>query len=149
MALVAVALSLAACTPTAPPSFPHNHKATVPPRAAALTYAVPAVQPGELARILYTKPGSLDGATVDIPAGGHGYNLDFGCRADDPSQKIGFELVHGTTMIVAGTGHCDGNDYSDTALPPGSPAESVHLVFTGVGPTISAAYLILAPSEPS
>ena len=104
---------------------------------------------GELARIVYTRSGTATvGASVEVPAGGAGYNVDFGCRGASSSASIGFELLHGTTMIVAGTGHCDGNDYSDTALPPGTPSESVHLVFTGDLSAISAAYLILAPAQP-
>lgn len=145
--LLAAMVPLSACTSVGPPAPPHTPKASPPP--AAVPYAVPTAQHGELARIVYERPGSLDGVSVQVPAGGVGYNVDFGCKADTSSRQIGFELLHGTTVIVSGTGRCDGNDYSDTALLPGSPAESVHLVFTGSVSKISAAYLILAPSQPS
>jgi hypothetical protein len=88
------------------------------------------------------------GVSVDVPPD-EGYNVDFGCKAGSPSTSIRFELLSGTTTIVAGTGPCDGNDYSDTSLLRGHPAEAVHLAVAGDLSQISAAYLILVPTQPS
>ncbi len=163
VALVAAAtLALAACsanTPTtssAPPaSLPSVSPSTGPtgpttsPPPAASVYAVPPALVGELARIVYVKPGTVDGANVVVPAGRSGYFVDFGCTAADPAQEIGFELLHGSTKVASGTENCDGTDHKDTAVVAGAPAETLHLELTGNLSGVSAAYAVVAPSQPS
>jgi hypothetical protein len=144
--LVAAATMLSACATAAPPHAAAVHSAT----AASTTvndYSVPLVQKGEVARIIYTRPGSVDGVSVDVPASTVGYDIDSGCKSAHPAHKIGFELLQGTTMIVKGSTICDGIPYRDTAIVPDSPAETVHLVFTGDMSAVSDAYLVLFPSN--
>lgn len=146
--LAAMAMSLTGCTTALPSARPATHGLTAPtPSTTTVAYMVPAVQRGELARIADARPGPVDGVSVHVPAGTLGYDIDYGCKAANPRHKFGFELLHGTTRSVAGSTLCDGIAYRDTALVPHTPAETVHLVFTGDMSEVSDAYLVLFPSN--
>jgi hypothetical protein len=135
-------VAVVGCTTTAP--APSAHPRTAAPHE---TYAVPPPQPGDLARIVYTRRSPEDAASVDVPAGGTGFSIDMGCSASNPSVTISFQLSHDSTPIVSGETVCDGGQYRDTATLPANPAETVHLSFTTDFSKVSGAYLILSPAD--
>ena len=138
--LIAVGFGLVGCTTPPPKPVPTATTA----RPAAVIYSVPVAQPGELARVVYQRPGAVYGKTFSVPAGGTGYNIDVGCKSSRRGQKISFQLTHGSSVIVAGTNTCGVGDLRDTAIVPRTPAETVQLSFTSDMSRISAAYLILS-----
>ncbi|HEX4443473.1 MAG TPA: hypothetical protein VHZ81_07855 [Galbitalea sp.] len=139
--LFGVVLGLAGCTTPPPKPVPTATTA----RRQAVIYSVPVPQPGELARIVYQRPGAVYGKTISVPAGATGYNIDVGCTSSHPHQKVSFELTHGSTVVVDATNNCDGGDVRDTAILPRAPAETLQLSFTSDMSGISSAYLILTP----
>jgi hypothetical protein len=144
--VVGTTLLLAACSATpAPLSAPHRTSPSSHP--ALAPYAVPTVQRGELARIVYTRPGTVNGISVRVPAGEFGYDVDFGCQATNPLHKFGFELMHGRALVVAATGVCNGTPLRDTAILSYAPAETLELVFTGDLSKVSKAYAVLLPAQ--
>src|ERR1700743_2111569 len=124
--LLGAVLGLAGCTTPHPKPAP----TATPARRAAEVYSVPVPQPGELARIVYQRPGAVYGKTLSVPAGTTGYNIDVGCTSSHPGQKISFQLTHGSSLIVGWTNMCGAGEARDTAILPRPPAETVQLSFT-------------------
>jgi hypothetical protein len=82
-----------------------------------------------------------------VPANATGFSIGAACEGAGSSTHIGWTISPGSggPAISSGRVRCDGNNYVDSALVPGS-AQSVHLVLTGDLRQVRAAYVVLQPS---
>jgi hypothetical protein len=113
---------------------------------ASAVLAIPAPASGDLARLVYSSPTDPQEVDATIPANGPGYSVEIGCTATAAKKSVGFQVLDGESMVVSGSIVCNGENIVDTAVAAGAPAQSVHLVLTGADPSVTSAYLILAPS---
>lgn len=132
-----VATAATACTNQSPGSASSSPKPTPTASRSERPHqplVVPAVQVGELARLVYLADGDRDHMSLAVPASKYGYAVEFTCTASSLSTRVGYELYVNNsshTFIGGGSTNCDGMDQDNTAIYPGQAFKSVTFELTG------------------